>query len=288
VAHGSVVLLSAAGIGPVKLLRIAGTNLTILWALSVFYNYRRSAEAAVKRAGLWIGDNNVSLKFLLAIVAFLLLQGTLDLVFGLGDFRPRADSLYGISVPSALYLPTLALGFLFFAVIAMPLGALAITFGEEYGWRGFLQDQLAGIGMRQAGLLIGLIWGIWHIPILLTGVHTYPPTAAGFATSFVFFSLWGVVQTYVVLKSGSIWPAAFLHGLVNSVYGFIRIYIVSPDDKILSFGLGIYGVACLALVVAAIWRDPVWTRDRLESGPGMARGSEWPNTGPNTERHDEY
>lgn len=266
VAHGSVVLCAAAGIGPVRLLKIAGSNLTILWALSVFYHYRRSSEASVKRAGLWIGNNDVSLKFLLAIVAFLLLQATLDLLFGLGDFRPRADSLYGVAVPSRLYLPALVLGFGFFAVVAMPLGGLAVTFGEEYGWRGFLQDELAGIGLRRSALLIGLIWGVWHIPILLTGVHTYPPTGTGFATAFVFFSLWGVVQTYVVLKSGSIWPAAFLHGLVNSVYGFIRTYVVRPDDKILSFGLGIYGVACLALVVGAIWSDPVWSRSRAAIG----------------------
>lgn len=264
--HGTIVLLAANGIGPASFLKIAGSNLTILWALSVFYIYRRSSEADVKRGGLWIGDNGVSLKFLVAIVLFLLLQGLLDLVFGLGHFTPRAETLYGIVVPGRLYVPSLVLAFGFFAVIAMPLGALAITFGEEYGWRGFLQDELAGIGLRRSALLIGLIWGTWHIPILLSGVHTYPPTAAGFATSLVFFSLWGVVQTYVVLKSGGIWAAAFLHGLVNSVYGFMRVYFVKPDDKIMSFGLGVFGVASLLLVVVAIWQDPVWVRHLRPAG----------------------
>lgn len=262
VLHGSVVLLAATGTGPVPLLRIAGTNLTILWALGVFYFYRRSSEASVKRAGLWIGDNDVSLRFLVAIVAFLLVQAALDLGCGLGQLRPRADSLYGIAVPAPLYAPALIVGFVFFAVTAMPLGGLAVTFGEEYGWRGFLQDELRVLGARPSAMLIGLIWGVWHIPILLSRIHTYPPTQAGFAASFAFFTLWGVIQSYVVLKTGSIWPAAFMHGLVNSVYGFIRAYVVRPDDKIFSFGLGIYGIACLGLAVAAVWRDPVWTRDR--------------------------
>ena len=49
-----------------------------------------------------------------------------------------------------------------------------------------------------------------------------------------------------------------MHGLVNSVYGFMLTYAVRPADKVLSFGLGVYGLACLAVVVLAILRDPVW------------------------------
>lgn len=45
---------------------------------------------------------------------------------------------------------------------------------------------------------------------------------------------------------------------VNSVYGYVLQYIVRPDDIVLSFGLGVYGLTCLAVVVLSVLRDPVW------------------------------
>jgi hypothetical protein len=84
-----------------------------------------------------------------------------------------------------------------------------------------------------------------------------------------------------VLKTGSIWAAAFLHGVVNAVYGFTVDYVVRPDDSVLSFGLGVYGLACLAIVVLWMLRDPVWSVDRGDvdrsgAGGGSPHGEEDP------------
>jgi hypothetical protein len=49
-----------------------------------------------------------------------------------------------------------------------------------------------------------------------------------------------------------------MHGVLNSIYPFVLTYLMRPADKILSFGLGIYGLACLAVVVLLIARDPIW------------------------------
>jgi len=144
------------------------------------------------------------------------------------------------------------------AVTGIPLSGLAVVFGEEYGWRGFLQDELVKLGKRRGVLAVGLVWGLWHFPVILSGVHTYPPTILGLGLGLVFFVLWGFVQSYAVLKARSIWVAAFLHGLVNSVYAFMLEYVVRPDDKVLSFGLGVYGLACLAVVVLFVLRDSMW------------------------------
>jgi len=144
------------------------------------------------------------------------------------------------------------------AVTGVPLSGLAVVFGEEYGWRGFLQDELVKLGKRRGVLVVGLVWGLWHFPVILSGVHTYPPTSLGLGLGLVFFVLWGFVQSYAVLKARGIWVAAFLHGVVNSVYAFMLGYVVHPDDKVLSFGLGVYGLACLAVVVLFVLRDPIW------------------------------
>jgi len=46
-------------------------------------------------------------------------------------------------------------------------------FGEEYGWRGFLQSKLHFLGFWKSSYLIGIIWGFWHAPLILQG-HNYP------------------------------------------------------------------------------------------------------------------
>jgi len=76
--------------------------------------------------------------------------------------------------------------------------------------------------------------------------------------ALTFFVLWGVVQSYTVFKAESIWVASFLHGLVNSMYAYSLSYLVRPADRVWSFGLGVYGLLCLAVVVLLLLRDPVW------------------------------
>lgn len=229
----------------------------IIWTLVFIQLYRRHGEESFARAGLQLGKVDIGFRLALGVVVFLVIQGVLDLSLGLGRNILGTFPGVDVPVPEGSEPVILVIAFVLF-IVGTPLGSLALLFGEEYGWRGFLQDELAPVGRRKAALAIGLIWGVWHVPIIMSGVHTYPPTAAGFTLAFVFFSLWGVVQSYAVLKTGSIWTAALLHGIVNGLYAFLRTFVVRPDDKILSFGLGLYGAACLALVVAILWRDPVW------------------------------
>jgi len=236
-----------------------GNLLATLWTLLVFTVAGQSGQDELGRAGLQLGDAGRSLRLVLGVVVFFALQAGLNLMLGLGSFAGQAERVYGIAVPGGLYSLALVVA-LGLAVTGIPLSGLAVVFGEEYGWRGFLQDELVGLGKRRGVLLVGLVWGVWHFPVILSGVHTYPSTALGLGLGLVFFILWGFVQSYAVLKIGSIWVAAFMHGVVNSVYAFVLEYVVRPDDVILSFGLGVYGLACLAVVVWVILRDPVWDR----------------------------
>jgi membrane protease YdiL (CAAX protease family) len=49
-------------------------------------------------------------------------------------------------------------------VMALVWPALAAV-GEELGWRGFLLPRLeARLGLLPAALVLGVIWGVWHLP----------------------------------------------------------------------------------------------------------------------------
>src|SRR5918992_2157613 len=56
-------------------------------------------------------------------------------------------------------------------VIALP--TTLFTFGEEYGWRGYLLPRLLPLGEIRASVLVGGVWGGWHLPLLLAGLN-YP------------------------------------------------------------------------------------------------------------------
>jgi membrane protease YdiL (CAAX protease family) len=137
---------------------------------------------------------------------------------------------------------------------------------EEYGWRGYLHNELAKLRPRLGVFWVGLIWGIWHFPIIMSGIHTYQPNPNGLFLGVLFFILTGYVFGYAVMKTKSIWVVTFMHGVMNSIYPFTLNYIVRPQDKVFSLGLGVYGLCCLGIVVLLLLRDPVWQSHTDELG----------------------
>lgn len=59
-------------------------------------------------------------------------------------------------------------GLLLVAVLVVPESLLGV--GEEYGWRGYLLPRLLPLGEGRATLLLGIIWGLWHLPFVVSGV----------------------------------------------------------------------------------------------------------------------
>jgi len=263
VIYAVVALVGVCVQGQSAVFRGVGNLLLTLWTLLVISIVGQSSKAELERSGLRLGDVDRGVKLILGVIVFFMLQAGLNLLLGLGEFQGQVQQVYGIPISAGIRPLALIVAF-GLAVTGIPLSGLALVFGEEYGWRGFLQNELSPLGKRRTALIVGLIWGLWHFPIIMSGVHTYPSTILGLGLGLVFFGLWGIIQSYAVYRTGSIWVAAFLHGVVNSVYAFMLDYIVRPDDMLLSFGLGIFGLLCLALVVLFVMRDSIWDAELAE------------------------
>jgi membrane protease YdiL (CAAX protease family) len=125
-------------------------------------------------------------------------------------------------------------------------------FGEELGWRGLLQRELGYLGFWKSSALIGLIWGVWHAPIILQG-HNYPQhPAAGVFMMIIFTLLLSPIFSYVRLKAGSVLAAAVIHGSLNGTVGLSVMIIKGGND--LTVGVtGLAGFIVLFIVNAAIF-----------------------------------
>jgi len=120
-------------------------------------------------------------------------------------------------------------------------------FGEELGWRGFLQKELGYLGFWKSSIIIGLVWGIWHAPIILQG-HNYPEhPQAGVFMMIIFTLLLSPIFSYVRLRAKSVIAAAILHGSLNATIGLPLMVIKGGND--LTVGVtGLAGFIALALV----------------------------------------
>jgi membrane protease YdiL (CAAX protease family) len=206
-------------------------------------------------AQVWLSGGNWRywLVFGLGFIAYYVLQAALNALLGLGG-----SHLAAIPTPSGLSPNAFLVLGAFQTVVLYPFLAIVIAFGEEYGWRGYLQSELLKLGRMRGVLLIGVIWGVWHWPIILMGYNYPGHPLLGILLMTLYTIGLGIVLTYAVLKSGSVLLAAFLHALNNQVVNFIAAIGFRPSDVAFSFGIGVYSLVTLAIVALLILRDPIW------------------------------
>lgn len=125
-------------------------------------------------------------------------------------------------------------------------------FGEELGWRGLLQKELNYLGFWRSSAIIGIIWGIWHAPIIIQGYNYPQHPLAGVFMMTVFTLLLSPIFGYVRLKARSVIAAAIIHGSLNATAGLAIMVIKGGDD--LTTGItGLAGFIVLAIVNIAIF-----------------------------------
>ena len=103
-----------------------------------------------------------------------------------------------------------------------PLVNAFFAVGEEAGWRGFLYPQLkAKFGRKKGWLIGGVIWGIWHWPVIWLIGYEYGTDYVGFPIVgmlifCIFTTAAGIVCDWLYEKSGCIWIPSVFHGAINA------------------------------------------------------------------------
>jgi len=140
-----------------------------------------------------------------------------------------------------------------YAVVASPIMNLVSTFGEEFGWRGYLLPKLMPLGKNKAILLQGVIWGVWHWPVILMGYNygfEYPGSPWLGPLAMVWFTvLIGIFLAWLTLKTDSVWPANVAHGALNGIASIGVLFLIKNPPVLLGpYPTGVIGSIPFLLV----------------------------------------
>ena len=170
-----------------------------------------------------------------------------------------------LGFPAVLALAAAGLHLLLGAGSSIEFGGLSVLnlvvfvliVGEELGWRGYALPRLLARGSAlSASLILGVLWGVWHLPTFF--VPGAPQHGLPFSAFVLLTMAYSVLFTWFYLHTrGSVLIATLLHGAINFSQGLF----LGGIDPAREYWLlaAVYGVAALALVVAAgpdLYRDP--------------------------------
>lgn len=216
---------------------------------------------------------------------------SLPLAVGLGVYEADFANLSGLQQTFAeagvtnIPVEVLLLGQFVNVVIASWFINLLPALGEEIGWRGWLTPQLLPLGVIPTILITGLIWGLWHTPLMLLG-HNYPHLPSWLAVMFmvIFCTLVGGVLAWLTIRTNSVWPAALGHSTINATAALPLLF--SADSTYDPAHVGIAGttgwvITAILLAISILtksFRTPspvkidaatAWPEDFTEPAPGV-------------------
>jgi membrane protease YdiL (CAAX protease family) len=143
--------------------------------------------------------------------------------------------------------------FLILLVTLLFNGTLAAVL-EEVAWRGLLVPKMMELtGFTKTGLITGLIWAVWHYPLIIfTNVRLGNTPLLYTLVCFTIFAT-GVsfATAWLRLKSGSVWTAALLHGSHNAF--MLHVFnTLTTDTGSTWFLLGEYGAVTAVMGLALV------------------------------------
>jgi hypothetical protein len=149
----------------------------------------------------------------------------------------------------------LPIPFLLFSILQALLAGISINavagFGEELGWRGLMVREYKNLHFWDASMRIGIIWGIWHAPIIAMG-HNYPEhPLIGIGMMVAWCMMLSPIFLFIRIKTHSVIGASILHGTLNASAGFGLLFLSGGND--LTAGLtGFAGFITLTIVIAIL------------------------------------
>lgn len=126
-------------------------------------------------------------------------------------------------------------------------------FGEEWGWRGYMMPKLLEITSKPVAILVGgIIWGLWHAPLTVSG-HNFGIDYVGYPyvgilLMCVFSTAVNSFLTLLTERTKSILPACICHGVNNNLGATILLSIFA-SEAVLAKVSTVYSTTFFALTI---------------------------------------
>ncbi|MDE6314006.1 MAG: CPBP family intramembrane metalloprotease [Lachnospiraceae bacterium] len=131
---------------------------------------------------------------------------------------------FGMVQPAVFMLITL------FQILGGAFFNMFFALGEEAGWRGYLYPALKQkYGTTKGKVFGGIIWGIWHWPVMMLAGYEYGWSIfnaplylvlAGMLFFCVVTTAFGMMEDWLYERTGNIWASSLAHGAINAAAGF--------------------------------------------------------------------
>ncbi|UCG58733.1 MAG: CPBP family intramembrane metalloprotease [Phycisphaerales bacterium] len=165
-------------------------------------------------------------------------------------FEHFRSSMEGMGIDTSAMPPVFILAPMIFvsSLIVGPFVNGIFGFGEELGWRGYLMPKLLALGRPKAYVILGVIWGLWHAPLIVAGFNYPGYPLLGIIVMCGMTTAFGIYINEMTLRNRSSILAGWIHGAFNGqAYGIWRILF--PDANPLLGGFtGLAGIAVWGVV----------------------------------------
>lgn len=180
------------------------------------------------------------------------------------QFDPHLTAL---SMQVGAQAKTLVAAQLALGVLGGPLLNFIPALGEELGWRGYLLPKLCErLSPRAAVLASGVIWGVWHAPMIALG-HNYGVGYAGYpwagiAMMTLFCVAMGSFLAFLATRTDSVLPCALAHAGLNAMAAAGLLFTVGDSNPFIGpLPTGFVGGAFVLLLGGALlFTAPRWAK----------------------------
>lgn len=127
---------------------------------------------------------------------------------------------------------------------------MIFTFGEEFGWTGYLLPKLLPLGRWPAALIYGVVWGVWQAPLIVAGYYYpgYPTT--GPLMMILFACAIALIQSALRIRADSVVLTTFFHAALNAQARGVVLFLVFGVQPLIGGITGAIGIVVLGAIGA--------------------------------------
>jgi membrane protease YdiL (CAAX protease family) len=190
-------------------------------------------------------------------LAFAVIYGV-TWMLGLATLDLKLEQFRAMFIDAGMDLPAIPdpalpiLGILFASLVIGPFVNGFIALGEEIGWRGYLLPRLMPLGKVKAYILSGLVWGLWHTPLVLIGFTYSNQPILGSLMFIAMTTALGVYINELTIQNNSCILAGWAHGIFNAQKLGVWSLIFPGVNPLIGGYAGIIGV--IVLFALGLWQ----------------------------------